>query len=163
VLIAYPEYLEGLARAEGIYHDRLFRFDRAFELNTRRVQLGDGELDFVEKHLTTARFEACATRANSLQNKIPEKDLRVGLSALRLACLAAGQKTEDARTAASQLREELAGLEKSRWIFGGTKHFVSRHPAFAAKAAEWVRFFEALEQGDEAKAQASLAALSVPE
>jgi hypothetical protein len=64
---------------------------------------------------------------------------------------------------AGQLREAITGLEKVRWAFTGTRHFVSRHPAFAGKAQDWVRLFEALEQGDEAKARASLAALGPPE
>ena len=39
---------------------------------------------------------------------------------------------------------------------------MSQHPAFGGKAADWVRLFEALEQGDEAKARAALSALGVP-
>lgn len=62
VLTLYPTLIEGLARAESIYQDGLFRFDRAFELNAKRVELGDGELEFIEKHLTTARFGGCAIR-----------------------------------------------------------------------------------------------------
>jgi hypothetical protein len=67
-----------------------------------------------------------------------------------------------ARAAGRQLRQQIAGLDKVRWTFTGTKHFVSQHAAFAAKSADWVRLFEALEQGDEVKATASLTALGVP-
>jgi hypothetical protein len=158
-----PTWIEALARAEWIYHERLFRFDRAFELGAMRIKLGDGELDFVEEHMTTARFDICATRAAVLQDKISEKDQRLMLTALRFACLAGAQKTEDARTAGRELRKGMVGLEKVRGTFSGDKHFVSQHFAFAVKAAEWVRLFEALEQGDEAKALASLAALGAPE
>jgi tetratricopeptide (TPR) repeat protein len=162
VLTLYPTFLEGLQNAEAIYHDRLFRFDRAFELNAKRVELGNGEPDFVEKHLTTARFEGCASRAAALDPKIEEKDIRVGLMALQFACLAANQKTEDARDAGSALAREIPGLEKTNWSFSGVKHFVSQHTAFSAKAGEWVHLFEALEEGDEAKARTSLAALDQP-
>ncbi len=163
MLTLYPTSIEALARAEGIYQNELFRFDRAFELNAKRVELGFGGLDFIEKHLTTARFEGCATRAAALRSEISEKDQRLVLTALRFACLAADQKTEDARAAGHQLVKDISGLEKMHWTFRGVKHFVSQHPAFAVKAAEWVRLFEALEQGDQGKAGASLAALGVLE
>jgi hypothetical protein len=162
VLSLYPAWIEGLERAEGIYHDHLFRFDRAFELNARRVALGEGELHFVQNHLTTARFDACATRAAALESKISEQDQHQVLTALRFACLSAEQRPEDARAAGRQLRQQIAGLDKVHWTFSGTEHFVSQHAAFAAKSADWVRLFEALEQGDEVKATASLTALSVP-
>ncbi|MBZ5624074.1 MAG: tetratricopeptide repeat protein, partial [Acidobacteriia bacterium] len=163
VLSLYPKMIEGLVRAEGIYHNRLFRFDRAFELNARRVELGEGELDFIEKHLTTARFDACATRASALEPEISESDQRQVLTALRFACLSAAQKIADARAAGRQLRQQTAGLDKVRWTFTGTKHFASQHAAFAARSADWVRLFEAMEEGDEAKANAALTALGVPE
>jgi tetratricopeptide (TPR) repeat protein len=163
VLTLYPTSIEGLARAEGIYQDRLFRFDRAFELNAKRVELGNGELDFIEKHLTTARFEGCATRGAALRIAISEKEPRVVLTALRFACLVADQKTEDAGAAGRQLAKDISGLEKVHRTFRGVKHFVSQHPAFAVKAAEWTRLLEALEQGDELKARVSLTALGVTE
>jgi hypothetical protein len=90
-------------------------------------------------------------------------DQRIVLTALRFACLAANQKAENARVAGRQLVKDISDLEKVRWTFNGTKQFVSQHPAFAVRSAEWVRLFEALEQGDEVKARASLAALGVPE
>jgi tetratricopeptide (TPR) repeat protein len=163
VLTVYPGFIEGLVSAEGIYQDRLFRFDRAFELNSRRVDLGDGELDFIEKHLTTARFESCATRAAALRTDILEKDQQIVLMALRFACLAANEKTEDARAVGYELVKNVFALKQVHWTFRGVKHFVSQHPAFATKAAVWVRLFDALDQRLELEARASLAALGVPE
>jgi hypothetical protein len=162
VISMYPASAEGLARAESIYQNQLFRFDRAFELNAKRVELGDGKLEFIESHLTTARFEGCATRAAALRTDILQKDQRIVLTALRFACLAADHKAEDARVAGYQLVKDISGLEKVRWVFSGTKHFVGQHPAFVVKSAEWVELFEALERGDEVRARASLAALGVP-
>jgi hypothetical protein len=89
-----------------------------------------------------------------------ENNRRVVLASLRFACLAADQRVEDARAAGSQLAKALSGLQKVGWTFAGVRHFVSQHPAFAVKSAEWVRMFEALEQGNESNA---LAALGVPE
>ena len=160
VLTVHPESMKDLELAESIYHEHLFRFDRAFELNARRVEHGDGELDFVEKHLTTARFEACASRAEVLESKTSDKNMRTILIALRFACLAAGGKKDGARAAAAQLRESMTGLEKGNWDFGGTKYFVSRHAAFAGKSQAWVGLFDALEQGDEAKARTALSVVA---
>ena len=170
VLTLYPTHIEAAARAEAIYQNRLFRFDRAFEINAKRSGRGDGLqfegddniLDFIETDLTTARFAGCVTFSAALRNSISGKDQRLVLTSLRFACLAADQKTEDAVTAGRELAKDLSGLDKIHWTFDGVKHFVSQNPAFAGKAAEWVRLFEALEQGDEAKARAALSALGVP-
>jgi hypothetical protein len=56
---------------------------------------------------------------------------------------------------------EISGLCKVESL-GGVKHYLREHPAFHTNAAEWIRLLEALEQGDEAKARPSLAALGVP-
>jgi WD40 repeat protein/tetratricopeptide (TPR) repeat protein len=163
VLTLYPTDRVALKLAADTYHEHLFRFDRAFALTAKLVELGERELDFIEAHLTTGRFDDCVNRAAALQNKISRKDHRLVLAGLRLACSSAAQKNDDVWAVGSQLREEISGLEKVRWIFGGTKHFVDQHAAFAAKATAWVRLFEALEEGDKTKAHAALTALGVSE
>jgi hypothetical protein len=85
------------------------------------------------------------------------------MGSLRFACLAGEKKSDEALASGRWLRKELVGLEKVGWTFSGTEHFISGHPAFAAKAADWVRLFESLEQGDEKKALAALTALGVSE
>jgi tetratricopeptide (TPR) repeat protein len=72
-----PESADVLELAENIYHDRLFQFDRAFELNSKRVELGAGGDDFVEKHLTTARFETCAALAGMRLSEVSDKRIRL--------------------------------------------------------------------------------------
>jgi tetratricopeptide (TPR) repeat protein len=158
VLTLHPTFIEALKSAQWIYQERLFRFDRAFELNAKQVELGDGELPFIEKHLTTAHFEGCAARATALRAQFSEKNERLVLTALRFACLAADQKTEDARAAGRQLVKDISGLEKVGWTFTGVEHFVSQQPAFAVNhqpneessprcsscdsAAAWRRMFQ---------------------
>ena len=87
-----------------------------------RFELGDGKLDFIETHLTTARFAGCATRSAALRTEIAEKDQRLVLTTLRFACLAADQKTEDAVTTGRELAKDLSGLDKIHWAFDGVKH-----------------------------------------
>jgi hypothetical protein len=91
-----------------------------------------------------------------------ENDRRPVL-ALRFAFLAAEQKAEDARTAGRQLLKGLSGFQRVRWTFGGILHFVGEHSTLATKSAEWVRLFEALEEGDQSKARAALAGLGISE
>jgi tetratricopeptide (TPR) repeat protein len=161
VLAVVPTSVEALVRAERIYQDRLFRFDRAFEMNAKRLELGDGKFDFIEVNLTTARFEDCASRAATAEREIKDSSQRLVMTALRFACLAAGGKKEEGREVWRQLVNDLSALGQIRWTFRGVKHYVTKHPAFATQSADWIRLFEALEQGDRAQAGAALAALQL--
>jgi hypothetical protein len=127
------------------------------------VTLGEGELEFVERHLTTGRFAECAGRAGALEGKLDGNGSRLVWNALRVACLAAAGKTTEARGAAGELINALAGASNLEWVFAGTRHFVSRDSAFASQAPAWLGLFEALEQGSAAKVRASLAALALLE
>ena len=65
VLQVYPEHPGALQALEGVYHDHLFEFVRAFDLNQRLLSVDNSipaRMDFAEKHLTTARFGECLTR-----------------------------------------------------------------------------------------------------
>lgn len=157
-----PQSISILNLAENIRHDELFEYDKAFELNARRVKLGTGGFDFVEKHLTTSQFAGCADRAAVLE-EATSKRLRLVMSTFEFACLAADHKHDAAMTVGRRLRRDVVGLEKVGWTFTGTRHFVSTSPAFADKAPQWGSLFQALEDGDEKKAVAALDALGVPE
>jgi uncharacterized protein YfcZ (UPF0381/DUF406 family) len=158
-----PQSTDVLALAEYLYHDKLFQFDRAFDLNARRVELGVGGEDFVEKHLTTARFEACAAMAAVLRGASTEKRIRLVMSSLEFACLSGEHNSDAALVAGRQLRKEMIGLQKVNWTFTGTEHFISGSPAFAVNASQWVNLFEALSKGDEKKGLEAMTALGVPE
>ncbi|MGA2095209.1 MAG: DUF2610 domain-containing protein [Candidatus Acidiferrum sp.] len=156
-----PESTTILNAAENIYHDGLFNYSRAYELNAKRVDLGEGGYDFVEKNLTTSRFEACANLAAIAWLEASDR-IRLVMSSIQFACLSAERKTDAALIVGRRLRKDVAGLKTVGWVFSGTKNFVNTSPAFADKAPQWVSLFEALEQGDEKKALAALDALGVP-
>jgi tetratricopeptide (TPR) repeat protein len=158
-----PDSPDILQLTELIYHDRLFQFDRAYELNARRVELGSGQEDFVEKHLTTGRFDTCADLAAVVRNAASDKGMRLAMTSLEFACLSGEKKTDAALVVGHRLRKELTGFKKGDWTFSGTEHFIGGSPAFAANKQEWVGLFEALDQGNEKKALAELTALGVPE
>jgi tetratricopeptide (TPR) repeat protein len=160
----YPESSEALARATSIYHEHLFQFDRAFELNTRRVSLGEGQDDFIQNHLTTARFSDCASKASDRLTQVTDLHTKLVLTTIRLACLSATPGPADARTtAASDIFTQIHNLQKTGWTFSGAKHFLAQHPAFAPHSSDWVHLFEALEEGDEPKARTALLALGFHE
>jgi hypothetical protein len=85
------------------------------------------------------------------------------MTSFEFACLTGANKHDGALAAGRLLRTQLAGLTKVGWDFAGTKHFVSSQRPFETEGGKWVILFEALEQGDEKKAQAALTALGVPE
>lgn len=161
-----PNHVEALRLADWIYHERLFRYDRAFALNARRVELGSGQSDYVEKHLTTGRFRECATLAQARYDEVTDKGVKLVMRAIRFACLwvSTGDSLKgrvssyDVVTAANVLRKEMEGLQKVGWTFDGTKHFLKTNASFD-KTADWVRLFEALEVGDQPSALSALAAL----
>jgi hypothetical protein len=142
-------------------NEHLFQFDRAFELNSRRASLGQNQDDFIESHLTTARFSDCASKASDRLSQIADPSLKLALTAIRLACISAAPGLADARTssAASDIFPQLRDLQKSNWSFAGAKHFISQSPAFAPRSSDWIHLFEALEEGDEPKARSALLAL----
>ncbi|WP_263374237.1 DUF2610 domain-containing protein [Granulicella aggregans] len=164
-LVLDPESADILELAVGLYHDKLFLYKRAFELNARLVDLGTGagDDDFVESHLTTSRFESCTVLSAIDRDKSPEKSRKLVMMALNFACLFGEKKYGAALSAGRKLRADLGGLERVGWNFAGTKHFLGEDKAFAKKSTDWVSLFEALEEGDEKKAQAALTALGVPE
>jgi tetratricopeptide (TPR) repeat protein len=163
-LSLYPQSPQPLARATSIYHEHLFQFDRAFELNARRVSLGQDQDDFIENHLTTARFSDCASKASDRLAQVTDPHIKLVLTAIRLACLSAAPGPADARTTtASDIFSQIANLQKIGWSFSGIKHFLAQHPAFAAHSSDWVHLFEALEEGDEPKARSALLALGFHE
>ncbi|WP_446742829.1 DUF2610 domain-containing protein [Silvibacterium acidisoli] len=147
----------------GILHDKLFQFDRAFELNAQLVESGGGIDDFVESHLTTSRFEACSALATLDREKTADKQMRLVMTALDFACLSADQRRDAALAEGHRLRTDVAELEKSTWSFAGTKRYITESPAFAQSSTEWVGLFDALEAGDKNKAQAELTALGIPQ
>jgi tetratricopeptide (TPR) repeat protein len=147
-LDVYPNNVDVLTRAARIYHDHLFSFDRAFELNKHRVEL-DGSvsarLDFAEKQLTTARFRECADSIVKIP-VVGARQVFIGES-LRFACQY-GAEDNAAALSAETLLLMVSGLRKVERTFAGTKHFLADNPAFARATNSWVKLFESLEVGD---------------
>ncbi len=135
---------------EGIYHDHLFEFARAYDLNKHRVELDptvSARAAFAEKQLTTERFEECVEKWNQFQTGELDENHQVVRAGLVFACRHAAGNKDEAESAQALLK--ISGtLQKVGWTFTGTKHFLAEHPAFAQARDAWQRLFTALEDGN---------------
>jgi len=137
--------------AEGLYHDKLYRYSRALELAERMLKIdpsSGSRLNFMEANLTATHFEDCAQQAALIDNaSISQPEILVR-DTLKLTCdWGAGQKSA-ARQTEQALVSKAAGLQKASWDSAGTRHFLASSPAFEAGRASWIALFESLESGD---------------
>lgn len=161
-LDAFPANAQVLLRAETIYHDKLFRYDRAYEVTEHLTQLDASpasKLDLVEADLTTSRFDDCVKQALAIDDaSIPPPAMPMLLirDTMKQACQwGAGQKTA-AQETDKALLPRIAQLEKAGWEFAGTLHYLATSPAFADGRTSWVALFQGLENGNSAAMTASL-------
>jgi tetratricopeptide (TPR) repeat protein len=146
-----PADNQSLSVAEGLYHDKLYRYDRALELAERILKIDpspESRLNFMEANLTASRFEDCVQQAVLIDNASSSQPAILIRDTLKLTCdWGAGQKSA-ARQTEKALVSKAAGLQKTGWDFAGTLHFLAASPAFEAGRASWIALFESLESGD---------------
>jgi tetratricopeptide (TPR) repeat protein len=150
-LEALPRDVNVLDWATHIYHEKLFRFDRALELDEQKLKIDQSAvetLDLVEDNLTAAHFEACRTQAELLDDaalSAPQLPIR---DALKLACQwGAGQRAA-AQVTGNALSLKSAQLQEGAWILTRTLHYLATSPTFEPGRASWVALFQSLEKGD---------------
>jgi tetratricopeptide (TPR) repeat protein len=150
-LEVFPTNNQFLQVAEGLYHEYLYRYDRALELAERMVKIDsspESRLGFMEANLTASRFEACAQQAALIDNASLSQPGVLVRDTLKLTCdWGAGQKSA-ARQTEQALVSEAAGLQKTGWNSAGTLHFLASSPVFESGRASWIVLFESLESGD---------------
>lgn len=151
----FPTDSFALPRAIHIYHDKLFQYERAYELTQRKLKLGatpETELGMIEDDLTTSRFEECeklAGLANYASFNVREEFPGILIhDAMKLACQwGAGQKVA-AQETEKMLLLKATRMEKTGWEFGGTLHYLASSPAFSTGRASWIALFQSLQDGD---------------
>src|SRR5262245_46501123 len=94
VLQVYPYAEKAYRTASDIYHEVLFQFPEAFELNQHWLERHPDDLsalsDFAEKYFTTGRFAECAQRISTLvENPTMKADTKIALHAIEIANLLA--------------------------------------------------------------------------
>lgn len=133
ILDVYPDHDAALNSAFRLYQERLFEFEQAYAMLSRRVQHYSRErplgllANFAEAHLTTGRFQEAAQRTATLLGR---KDLApstvIGLRVaelLSLKMLGAPRTSADgSEPCAKPLRRNLLS-SSSRGSFGGAKPF----------------------------------------
>src|SRR5262245_28830587 len=134
VLTFYPNREDAYARASAIYHDRLFKFEKAFSLNQQWLaQYPDdlsAQVNFAEKYFTTARFDECERRINALLAAPGvSASAKSGLRAIDIASLLALNQVDRISPKMEALIAEVSRQPaefKVEWVFDGTRHFISQ-------------------------------------
>jgi tetratricopeptide (TPR) repeat protein len=152
VLTVYPDEEEAYTRASALYHDVLFKFDKAFALNqqwlARHPDDISAQADFAEKHFTTARFDECERRINALLVK-PEVSgsTKSALRAIEIADLLALNQADKIPARMEALITEIARQPaefKVGWVFDGTKHFIGQNEKLSPYREWLVKLFDAI-------------------
>jgi tetratricopeptide (TPR) repeat protein len=146
-----PADLPMLKHLSHIDHELLFRFDRALELDERRMKIDTStaaRLDVEEASLTAGDFAGCIQQAAGIHEADSSaRDLLVR-DTLKLACQwGAGQKAA-AGEGASALLPKTVGLKDPDWEVTGTLHLLASSPVFERGRAAWIALFDGLQKGD---------------
>jgi tetratricopeptide (TPR) repeat protein len=140
--------------AASVYSEKLFRYDRAYELAGQWLKLDASpaaELNMAEADLTTGRFEDCEKQTASIDDAAfpaPGTSMIVIRDTIKMTCQwGAGEKAA-ARATEATLAAKATGLASSGSDFAGTRHFLASSPAFATGRDSWIALFQSLEDGD---------------
>jgi tetratricopeptide (TPR) repeat protein len=161
-LEAFPDNAGFLNTAISVYHDNLYRFDRAYELAQHWLNVDaspDAKISMLEQDLTTSRFDHCEKQAAAIgDDAFPNAPVAMTLirDSMRMACQWASGQKADAQQTANALLLKSSQLQDVGFQFPGTRHFLGSTPVFAAGRASWIALFDSLEKGDGAAMAAAL-------
>lgn len=148
-----------LAAAAALYHDRLFRFERAFELEQRELKIhssSETRMEFIEASLTASKFPVCIQEATSITDPdatLLEMSQATGVlirDTIKLGCQWGAGEIHDALLTLRGLSLKTSALQKSFWSFAGTLHFLSESPIFERARESWLQLFDSVQKGDSA-------------
>ncbi|MGB9406435.1 MAG: hypothetical protein WCA89_02800, partial [Terracidiphilus sp.] len=129
-LEAFPDNVEYLQGAMSVYYNKLFHYDRAFELSEHLLKLDaspDARLHMVEVELATGRFEDCEKQAAMIDDAAftaPAMPMILIRDTMKLTCQwGAGQKAAAQETEKALLSKS-AQMQKIGWESTGTRHFL---------------------------------------
>ncbi len=157
-------YTESIVR----YHEILFDFAKAFELNQDWLARHPADLaaqsNFIESHLTAGHFAEVSVQLAKHWPKFPPS-VQIPLAAIEIAALTGLEKGSEATTK----RNELLSLLRAQpadfqinWRFRGTRHFLATDPRFAVSWTRLLQLLDALEQPNRAAIETALAAACWP-
>jgi tetratricopeptide (TPR) repeat protein len=135
VLTLYPGSKEANRVLSALYHDRLFKFEKAYVLNQQWLERHADDIytqaNFAEEAFTTGRFAECRRQINALLAK-PEvpASTRIALRATEIANLLALGEANQVPVRIKTLIEEVSRQPaefKVEWGFDGTRHFIAQN------------------------------------
>jgi len=153
VLKVYPDYEKACKEAVRLYHEIVFDFEKAFELNQEWLMQQPNDLleqiKFVEKHFTSGRFVECELQIERFNDsKEYSSFVHIVVGAINIANLLALNKSKLVPAQLNTLQTTIASQPDSfqvGWSFNGTKHFISQNEKLAPHRAWLLQLFEALE------------------
>jgi tetratricopeptide (TPR) repeat protein len=156
VLKAFPYLKDAHINATYFYHERVFDFGKAFELNQSWIKDHANDLlaqcSFAESHFTTSRFRECQIKLLALLGN-PKIEPHVGivLRAIAIANLAALGEIGAIPVQLDSLAEAIAleeKLFKVDWSFEGTKHFIGEYKPLAPYRDWLLKLFNVMKAAD---------------
>jgi len=152
VLAVYPDYEEAYKLASVLYHEGLFEFSKAYELNRnwldRHPDDLEAKIEFAEKQFTTSRFFDCEQSLAALRTEKVAPEQRVPLYAIGIANLVALNKMSAVSDAFNTLKTEISKQAedfKMGWSFAGTKNFIGQSETLDPYQKWLISLFQALE------------------
>ena len=154
VLAIYPDHTHAYSRVSFVYHEVLFKFREAYQLNQqwliRHPDHLSAHVDFAEKHFTTGRFNECAQRITSLLvNPEVKATSKAALRAVEIATLLALKRGSLIQARLDALIESLGGQPldfKLTWSFAGILHFIGQEKEVTSHR-DWLhQLFSALQK-----------------
>lgn len=134
VLLIYPHFAEAFIYLNVIYHEKMFLFDKVFEIN-RQWLAGHpddlaGQSNFVEAHFTTGRFAEAEKRfADLLANTELDPHSQIALRVIEIAMFLAQNMSKVVPSKLETLRATIAAQSEDftlEWSFAGTKRFIGQ-------------------------------------
>ncbi|UCE07515.1 MAG: hypothetical protein JSW07_05640, partial [bacterium] len=167
VLKVYPDYEEAYKEAVHLYHNVLFNFSKAFDLNQLWLEQHPDDLleqiKFIEKLFTTSRFKECETKATRfIENKDFSAIVHIVVGVINVGNQIGLQKTDQIPLQIDSLYT-IASRQpinfKIDWTFTGIKHFINQNEHLAHHRQWLIHLFEAVEQEDRESILAALQAV----
>jgi tetratricopeptide (TPR) repeat protein len=163
VLQVDPDDERAYASANFLYHEKLFAFAEAFDLNQAWLGRHPDDLGaqahFAEAAFTFGRFAKAEELLAALVDR-PELNpgAVVALRALEICSLVALDRPDTLRAKLNALRDLLEGTRyelAADWTFAGSQHFIGEHPELSQHP--WlIRLLAAIEERNEADAHAAV-------
>jgi tetratricopeptide (TPR) repeat protein len=150
-----PDNETAYLQASSIRHDRLFEFEKAYQLDAKWVnEQKHSDLsslaNFTEKHFTTARFTEADKMLSAIFTQIkPDDQLYIPLRVIEIANLKVLKKEEAVKAKLADLIEAVKKQPadyRVDWSFSGTRHFVETSDKVAGQREWLLRFLDAVEK-----------------